>query len=700
VTSLTVEPAALAAVVGAGIRVPLVQGGTARYVNLDYAASAPALTAVAAQVSELLPLYASVHRGAGYPSRACTAAYESARREVAAFTSARPDDLVIITRNTTDALNLLAACVPGPVVHLDIEHHANLLPWQARDSRVVPAQPTLAETIAAVEASLARWPTALLSITGASNVTGECLPLAELAALAHRYGARIAVDGAQLVPHRRVDIAATGIDYLAFSGHKMYAPFGAGALIGRRDWLDGAPPYLAGGGAVRRVTIGATSWTDGTARHEAGTPNVVGAVALAAACRFFGSLDGTLDGTAVLDHEAALLAQLDQGLAEVGAQTHRIWPEGTDRVPVVTFTVAGYPPALVAAYLSAEHGIGVRDGKFCAHPLLARLGAPDGAVRASLGLGSQPADVHRLISALRQLRDAGPAWTYGEDWQPSPDTRPLPAWAGGHSCRLWPLRRPPAPRSFPGNAHRRSFLVRGPAADGQRRGLLRPGWLSPDRLGPGWLGPVLIRPARFRPVLVVLAGEQPGRGAGVRGPLLGHCSTAVPPRGADQRQRDDITQHRDAGQQRHRERGGTLAAVLDEDLPRGERAADGAQPGGRQGDQSRLFQPDRPGQQHDRDAEQRKAEQRVHGERERAGHDLLEHAGVLVRGRDGDVQVEENAQRILRDEHGEHRQAGPAYLLGARRPGVPARNRRFGATVCHTTPHSPAWLRSRPSLYS
>jgi selenocysteine lyase/cysteine desulfurase len=422
--SALISERALAAVVGADVEVPLVQGGTARYVNLDYAASAPALTAVADQVSELLPLYASVHRGAGYASRACTAAYESARREVAAFTGARADDLVVVTRNTTDALNLLARAVPGPVVHLDIEHHANLLPWQPGSPYVVPARRTLADTIAAVEAELARSPAALLSVTGASNVTGECLPLAELAALAHRYGARIAVDGAQLVPHRRLDIAATGIDYLAFSGHKLYAPFGAGALIGRRDWLDAAPPYLAGGGAVRRVSIGATTWTDGAARHEAGTPNLIGAVALAAACRFIGSLDS------VVSHEAVLLGSLLDGLASVGARVHRIWPDSTDRVPVVTFTVDGYPASLVAAYLSAEHGIGVRDGKFCAHPLLARLGVPAGAVRASLGLGSRPEDVDRLIAALRRLRDPGPAWTYGEDCQPVPETRPLPDWAG------------------------------------------------------------------------------------------------------------------------------------------------------------------------------------------------------------------------------------------------------------------------------
>jgi selenocysteine lyase/cysteine desulfurase len=403
-------------------------------VNLDYAASAPALPTVVEQVSTLLPLYSSVHRGAGYPSAVSTAAYEAARTEIGSFVGARTDDVVVITRNSTDSLNLLASAVPGPVVHLDIEHHANLLPWQARGARVVRARATVTATLSAVATELARERAALLAVTGASNVTGECLPLDELAALAHSHGARVAIDGAQLVPHRRVNIAASGVDYLAFSGHKLYAPFGAGALVGRRDWLDAAAPYLAGGGAVRRVTLAGTTWTDSPARHEAGTPNVVGAVAIAAACRAIAALP---PGT-VTAHENALLQRLTEGLNSVaGVHVPRLWPGQVDRVGVVTFTVPGVPAELVAQYLSAEHGIGVRDGRFCAHPLVDRLTA-DGsgtttAVRASVGLGSRLADVERLVHALARLCDHGPAWTYAGadgDYLPSPDPRGLPSWLG------------------------------------------------------------------------------------------------------------------------------------------------------------------------------------------------------------------------------------------------------------------------------
>jgi selenocysteine lyase/cysteine desulfurase len=436
----------LVELVGAQTQVPLVRGDSIRYANLDYAASAPALRSVADRVAELLPLYSSVHRGAGYASAVCTSAYEAARRDIGAFVGARDDDVVVFTRHTTDALNLLATAVPGRVVYLDIEHHANLLPWQRRNGCVVTARPTLGETLDAIRAELASEPAsepaALLAVTGASNVTGECLPVAELAAIAHAHGARIVVDGAQLVPHRRVDIAASDVDYLAFSGHKAYAPFGAGVLVGRRDWLDAAPPYLAGGGAVREVRLDGTDWASGAARHEAGTPNVVGAVALATACRCMADLPAG----AVAGHEGALLDRLTRGLENIGGvRILRLWPGETERIGVVSFTVDDWPSEQVAQYLSAEHGIGVRDGRFCAHPLLTRLNPvhpsvdvhPSGnAVRASLGLGSSAADVDRLVGALAALRSRGPEWTYGgpeDGYRPSPDPRPLPDWLPGVS---------------------------------------------------------------------------------------------------------------------------------------------------------------------------------------------------------------------------------------------------------------------------
>ncbi|WP_306357325.1 MULTISPECIES: aminotransferase class V-fold PLP-dependent enzyme [unclassified Nocardia] len=416
--------AALATVSGCDLRVPLVQGGTAAYANFDYAASAPALERVTERVRDLLPYYASVHRGAGYASRISTDCYESARKTVARFVNAADDQCVIFTRNTTDSLNLLAACVPGDTVVLDIEHHANFLPWTRHGRRVVRAADTIEETIQRVVAELCSKPAALLAITGASNVTGELLPIERLAWIAHQCGTRILVDAAQLAPHRRIDLCASDIDYVAFSGHKLYAPFGAGVLVGRRDWLDAADPYLAGGGAVREVTDADAEWACAPQRHEAGSPNVLGVAALAAACDALAALDETT----VTEHELYLAHRLRYGLKTVpGVRFLRIWRDSTDAVGIVAFTLDGFEPGRVAAYLSAEHGIGVRDGRFCAHPLLAKLGV-DSALRASIGLGTTSADVDRLVDAVAALVERGPGWEYActdGHWNPVPETRPF-----------------------------------------------------------------------------------------------------------------------------------------------------------------------------------------------------------------------------------------------------------------------------------
>jgi selenocysteine lyase/cysteine desulfurase len=316
----------------------------------------------------------------------------------------------------------------------EVEHHADLLPWRAAPGlRVVAAAGTLEATIAAIDAELAAAPAALLAVTGASNVTGEVLPLRRLATLAHRRGARLAVDGAQLVPHRPVDLAAEGVDYLALSGHKAYAPYGSGALVGRADWLDAATPHLAGGGAVDRVRIvdgrPEPRWRTGAARHEGGTPNVLGALALARALEELAALDpGRWAG-----HEAGLRERLVAGLTAVpGVSVLRLFPDAPDAVGVVAFTVAGLEARLVALALAAEWGIAVRDGGFCAHPLLDRLtgGAP--AVRASVGLGSTAADVDALLTAVGDLAAHGPRGGYertADGWRIIGDERVRPAWA-------------------------------------------------------------------------------------------------------------------------------------------------------------------------------------------------------------------------------------------------------------------------------
>jgi selenocysteine lyase/cysteine desulfurase len=425
VPSVSVLP--LLPVAGSSTTTPLVTGETVRYVGLDVAATGPALTAVVDQVNATLPYYGSVHRGAGAASQISTDLYESARRGIGRFVGARDEDVVVITRNTTDALTLLAHCLPqgSSVVHLDVEHHANVLPWRAHEARVVLSRATVEETLVAIDEELTRHPTTLLAVTGASNVTGDVPPLRRLADLAHARGARIVVDAAQLAPHRRIDLVDLDVDYVAISGHKLYAPFGAGALIGRRDWLDVAPAYLPGGGSVREVSLSGVSWTAAPARHEGGTPNLLGAVALAASCRALSAL-----GTHELeDHERALLLRLDAGLDAIpGVRRLRLWPDAPDRVAVASFTVDGLDSGLVAAALSAEHGVGVRDGRFCAHPLLARIAPEGSAVRASIGVATGSDDVDRLLHALAGLVADGPGWAYERTavgWAPTPDPRDL-----------------------------------------------------------------------------------------------------------------------------------------------------------------------------------------------------------------------------------------------------------------------------------
>jgi selenocysteine lyase/cysteine desulfurase len=408
-----VPDVATPAVLGDDLPVTLADGRTVAHANLDYAATAPCLAAAANAVTELLPWYASVHRGAGAASRRCTRAYEQARETVTEFVGARPDDYVIFTRNTTDALNLLARAIPADttVIGWTGEHHANLLPWAQTVRLPVPADARdAAETLAAALISLDG--PALVAVTGASNVTGEVWPIDELATIAHAHGARIVVDAAQLAPHRPVSLTTSGIDFLALSGHKLYAPFGAGILAGRGDWLDAAEPYLAGGGATASVgdEVADVCWQVGPARHEAGTPNLLGAVALAAACHEIAAADRS----ALAAREHALLARLRSGLADLpGIAELRVFDADHDRVGIVSFTVAGVPAAGVSEFLAARAGIGVRDGLFCAHPLTRHLLATaaertglslgEGAVRASIGLGTTVEHVDRLLGALREL---------------------------------------------------------------------------------------------------------------------------------------------------------------------------------------------------------------------------------------------------------------------------------------------------------
>ncbi|HEX2850986.1 MAG TPA: aminotransferase class V-fold PLP-dependent enzyme [Acidimicrobiales bacterium] len=415
--------------VGDRLPVPVI-GGERPYLSFDTAASTSALPAVAARIHEFLPWYSSVHRGAGYKSQMATAAYEDARHAALEFAGRRAGgpDIAIICRNATEAINHLAYRLrlepDDVVVTTAVEHHANLLPWgRVARRRYVECGREGVFSVEDVIAALDATPRPrLLAITGASNVTGWLPPIDDIIDAAHDRGVPVLVDGAQLAPHRPLPAAA---DFVVWSGHKMYAPFGAGILVGPRETFAEGDPFLAGGGAVEVVDLDEVAWTDPPEREEAGSPNVVGAVALHTAIDEL----GRIGWATLVDHDRHISARLRRGVASIDGV--ELLGPGLDieTTPVATFTVDGAPHALVAARLSIEFGIGVRHGCFCAHPYLLRLlglgpaeiaayradvlagdrRSMPGAVRASAGISTTTDDVDHLLEALSVIASGAPA---------------------------------------------------------------------------------------------------------------------------------------------------------------------------------------------------------------------------------------------------------------------------------------------------
>jgi selenocysteine lyase/cysteine desulfurase len=423
--------------VGDALPVPCLDGAERPYVNLDAAASTSALPAVAERVAEFLPWYSSVHRGAGYKSQLATAAYEDAREAIRRFARrSERDDVAIICRNTTEAINHLAYRLPlrpaDVVVTTVVEHHANLLPWgRVASRRFVECEADGTFEVAAVREALDAEPRPrLLAVTGASNVTGWVPPIESIIASAHERGVPVLVDAAQLAPHRPLPLDA---DFLAFSGHKMYAPYGAGALIGPRTAFADGDPFLAGGGAVDLVELDEVVWSPPPEREEAGSPNVLGAVAFGAAARELAAIGWQT----IRDHDAALARALRAGLSPIpGVRLLGPGPDA-DTLPIASFVVDGVAHPLVAARLSAEFGIGVRHGCFCAHPYLVRLlglshdelqrfrsaarrhdrRSLPGAVRASAGISTTLSDLERLFEAVAVIASSRPPVDYVRDPQ-------------------------------------------------------------------------------------------------------------------------------------------------------------------------------------------------------------------------------------------------------------------------------------------
>ena len=379
-------------------------------VFLDSAASAqrPARVIEAVDAYERLH-HANVHRGVHQLSQEATDLFEKARERVRGFVNARSLREVIFTRGTTEAINLVAQSYartrlkPGDEILLTaLEHHANIVPWQlaaGQTGAVVKAVPMDRRGVVSLEDVIAGMTdrTRIVACAQVSNALGTVLPVREITRAAHARGAVVLVDGAQAVPHQRVDVQALDCDFYAFSAHKMYGPTGIGALIGRESLLDAMPPWQGGGDMILTVSFEKTTFNTLPFKFEAGTPNISGAVGMAAAIDYIESIGIER----IHAHEQRLLAMATEKLARVPGLT--IIGTAPDKASVISFTVEGIHPHDLGTILDAE-GVAVRTGHHCAMPVMEFFDVPATA-RASFACYSRESDVDALVDALGKARE-------------------------------------------------------------------------------------------------------------------------------------------------------------------------------------------------------------------------------------------------------------------------------------------------------
>ena len=420
---------------GIDVNIPLLNGNQDKYVNLDNAASTPAFKVVQETIMNFLEYYSSVHRGTGFKSQLSTHAFEESRKTVMDFVGADPQiHTCVFGKNTTESINELSHRFPftpkrNIVLTSGMEHHSNDLPWRAV-ARTIHVNLTKDGHLdqADFDSKLTKYADqiALVAITGASNVTGYLNPIHRLAEKTHAVGAQIIVDCAQLAPHRKIEMRPindpTHLDYVALSAHKLYAPFGTGALIGLSETFQHGDPTMRGGGTVEIVTLSEVVWADPPEREEAGSPNTVGAIALASAINQLEAVGFEK----IISHEAGITAYALSHLSRIpGLHLYGdVEPDHVmDRLGVIPFNLANHSHFHVAAILGYEYGIGVRSGCFCAHPYILHLlglspkqsqiarskiivgdkSDMPGMVRASIGLYNTREDIDKLVYALTEI---------------------------------------------------------------------------------------------------------------------------------------------------------------------------------------------------------------------------------------------------------------------------------------------------------
>lgn len=399
-------------------------------VNLDNAATTPPFADVVREVQRQMRYYGSIGRGLGQKSKHSSEIYEDGRRAILNFLGADSSKYTVVyVNNTTDGINKLAGALTSGentlVVSTRMEHHANDLPWRGRahmayaevdaDGRLI-----MDDFERILRRHEYRHMTKYVTVTAASNVTGYVNDVHTIAEIAHKYGAQIIVDGAQIIAHRQFSMCGSpdmdnDIDFLVFSAHKMYSPFGGGAIVARRDLLNAHVPQFCGGGMVITVSDDAVTYAEAPDLYEAGSPNVPGINGIIKSIEILQNIG--LD--CIAGHEQHLLHRALNGLAKIdGVVLYGDNQNITDRVGILVFNIEGQQPADVASELAARAGIAVRHAAFCAHPYVRRLEGkpphelcgpaepPKGMVRSSFGIYNTEADVDLLIQTVAGIAGA------------------------------------------------------------------------------------------------------------------------------------------------------------------------------------------------------------------------------------------------------------------------------------------------------
>ena len=351
--------------------------------------------------------YSNVHRGVHFLSQRATDLYEDARSEVRRFLNAERDEEIVFVRGATEAINLVAQTFgrtrlgPGDeVIVTGMEHHANIVPWQmicqekGATLRVIPIDEHGDLRLDGFEDMLSER-TKLVSVVQVSNALGTVNPVREIIDIAHRHGVPVLVDGAQSVQHLPVDVQELDCDFFTFSGHKIYGPTGIGVLYGKKALLDDMPPYQGGGDMILSVSFERTVYNETPFKFEAGTPDIAGAVGLAAALRYFRSFDVA----AVAAHERDLLAHATAELQNIDAL--RIIGTAKEKASVISFTLCAVHPHDIGTILD-QQGIAVRAGHHCAQPVMQHFGIPATA-RASFGIYNTREDVDALVRGIQSV---------------------------------------------------------------------------------------------------------------------------------------------------------------------------------------------------------------------------------------------------------------------------------------------------------